>query len=193
MSDYTDQREPGLTFERNNPNWTDRFKKENEKYDYNPQHNDFKDVVLLKNIPEYKEDVLDLYNQSDLKINNKIDTFKYCIDNKIPFLLFNGKIYDWDDNIINVDYFDLPTKSDFIFSKKLSKNIIFVKYYEPFDCMKNLGQLVVEITYINGDIDTLSTKSTKENVFASFDFNDENEFYKFIKFLQKNDIPRKKY
>ena len=59
--------------------------------------------------------------------------------------------------------------------------------------MKNLGKLVVEVTYTDGDVDLLSTKSTKENVFDSFDFNDENDFYKFIKFLQENDIPRKKY
>ena len=74
---------------------------------------------------------------------------------------------------------------------RLSKNIIFVKCYEPFDYTRNFGQLALEITYTDGDKDVLTTKTTKDNVRASFNFNDEAEFYSFIEFLEDKKIPRK--
>ncbi len=83
---------------------------------------------------------------------------------------------------------DADTKN---MENKLSKNIIFVKCFEPYDFTRNMGQLAVEITYTDGDTEMLTTKSTKDNVFSSFEFEDEAEFYKFIVFLQEKNIPRK--
>lgn len=77
------------------------------------------------------------------------------------------------------------------YASKLSKNVIFVKHFEPIDCSNTLGQMVLEITYTDGDKDVLTTKSTMGNVRASFDFENEDQFYQFVKFLQDNNIPRK--
>lgn len=74
---------------------------------------------------------------------------------------------------------------------KLSKNIIFVKCFEPYDFTRNMGQLAVEITYTDGDTDMLTTKSTKNNVHSSFEFKDNEEYFEFIKFLQNRNIPHK--
>jgi porphobilinogen deaminase len=74
---------------------------------------------------------------------------------------------------------------------KLSKNIVFVKCFEPYDFTRNMGQLAVQVTYTDGDTDMLTTKSTKENVNSSFEFENEQEFYQFLEFLQSKNIPRK--
>ena len=121
-----------------------------------------------------------------------MDALKYCIENKIPFLFFNDKIYDWNNNIIDINYFDLPDKIDFLFSNKLSKKLLFASYYQAFDYTKDLGKLVVKIIYTDGSDDTLSTKPTKGNTFYPYDFDNESEFFSFIKFLDKNNIPLKR-
>jgi len=77
--------------------------------------------------------------------------------------------------------------------EKLNKNILFVKYFEPYDFTKHMGQLAVEITYTDGDTQMLTTKSTKENVCSSYEFSNEREFYDFIDFLKDNHINRKPY
>lgn len=74
---------------------------------------------------------------------------------------------------------------------KLKKNLVFVKCYEAYDFMKNMGQLAVQITYTCGDTQMLTTKSTRENTNSSFEFLNEVEFYSFIKFLNENSIKRK--
>lgn len=74
---------------------------------------------------------------------------------------------------------------------KLIKNIIFIKSYDVFDFTKNLGQLAVEVTYTCGETQMLTTRSTKDNVRATYDFDHDTEFYDFVKFLKDNNIQRK--
>jgi len=74
---------------------------------------------------------------------------------------------------------------------KLSKKLVFVKCFEPYDFSRDMGQLGVEITYTDGDTDMLTTKSTKENVNSTFDFINNEEYYNFLEFLINKNIPRK--
>lgn len=74
---------------------------------------------------------------------------------------------------------------------KLRKKLVFVKCFEPYDFSRNMGQLAVEITYTDGDTEMLTTKSTKDNVHSSYEFNNEDEYYQFLEFLMSKNIPRK--
>ena len=74
---------------------------------------------------------------------------------------------------------------------KLSKKLVFVKCFEPYDFSRNMGQLAVQITYTDGDTDMLTTKSTKDNVHSSYEFDSEEEYYQFLEFLISKNIPRK--
>ena len=69
----------------------------------------------------------------------------------------------------------------------LSQNILFVKGYTPYNFI-GMGQLAVEIKYTNGETDMLTTKSIKQNVHSSFEFNSEQEYFDFIQFLNSNNI-----
>lgn len=81
---------------------------EEEKSTYKPSEYDFSKLELIKKYPESREDVFDAYRN---KISSHImDAMKYCVDNKIPFLLWNNIIYDWHGNSIDCDYWFLPIK-----------------------------------------------------------------------------------
>jgi hypothetical protein len=157
---------------------------------YDSEEYNFKKLPLIKEFPESKEDVFDAF-MSKSYIGHIMGGFKHCVENKIPFLLWNGNVYNWHSIKIEVNYFSLPAKKTKDFEDKLSKNIIFVKCFEPYDFSRNMGQLAVEITYTDGDTDILTTKSTKDNVFSSFEFDSDKEYFEFIKFLQENKIPKK--
>ena len=75
--------------------------------------------------------------------------------------------------------------------KKVKKNLLFVKCFEPYDFTKSTGQLAIQISFTNGETLMLTTKSTKTNVFASFDFLDFKEFFDFVDFLKSNNVPKK--
>ena len=75
------------------------------------------------------------------------------------------------------------------FSEKLRKNIFFASHYQVYNFV-GMGHLAVEITYTDGSTDMLTTKSTNRNVFASFDFYDEKEYFQFIKFLEINNVKK---
>lgn len=76
------------------------------------------------------------------------------------------------------------------FTEKLRQNIFFALHYKIFNFV-NMGQMAVEITYTDGSTDMLTTKSTNKNVHSTFDFNDDNEYFRFIKFLETNNVPKK--
>jgi len=73
---------------------------------------------------------------------------------------------------------------------KLHKKLLFIKCFEPFDFTEKYGQLSVVITYTDGDRQTLVTRSTKDGVSSVYAFNNEGEYFKFIDFIKRNDIPR---
>ena len=73
---------------------------------------------------------------------------------------------------------------------KLSKNVIFAKYFEPYDFTETMGCLAVKVEYTCGDCDMLTTKSTNSNVHQSYEFENDKEFYEFIEYLKANDVKK---
>lgn len=73
---------------------------------------------------------------------------------------------------------------------KLNKRLVFVKSYEPYDFTKNMGQYGVEIIYTDGSTQMLTTKSTLSNVYASSDFDTDDEYFEFLNLLKQSGIPR---
>jgi hypothetical protein len=109
---YIDQREPGFDFEKRNPNWTDQFKKKESNYfngfsKYKTTDYDFSKIELIKKLPESRKDVC-FPHLEKLNFGHRMDALKYCVENKIPFLWFNDTMFDWHQNVIDIDYYDLP-------------------------------------------------------------------------------------
>lgn len=75
--------------------------------------------------------------------------------------------------------------------KRVKESLLFVKHFEPYDFTKSTGQLALQITFTNGDTLMLTTKSTKTNVFASYDFEGFKEYFDFVDFLKSNNVPKK--
>ena len=102
---YIDQREPGIEWEKQNPNWTNRFKNKQSKYvEVEKTNYNFKNI---KSFPETRDDVLFPHLQK-LNFSHRMDALKHCNDNKIPFLWWNDIMYDLEGNRIDIGYYDLP-------------------------------------------------------------------------------------
>lgn len=76
------------------------------------------------------------------------------------------------------------------FSSKLRKNIFFASNYK-LQNFNGMGQKAIVITYTDNTVDILRTKPNEKNSFSTFDFNDDDEYYKFINFLEFNNVPKK--
>jgi hypothetical protein len=88
---------------------------------------------------------------------------------------------------------------------KLSKNIIFVKNFEPYDfhteTKNRLEYYSLIITYTCLEKQEFRTKSKNPDFFKKYGRDDEEstityfdsdkEYFEFIKFLQENKIPKK--
>lgn len=102
-----DQREPDLLWQKQNPNWTDQYNKGNSPRNpskYESTDYDFSKLVLIKKWPESRSDVYDAYNAKE-NFGHRMDALKHCVDNKIPFLLWNCQIFDWHCNLVDIDYY----------------------------------------------------------------------------------------
>jgi hypothetical protein len=75
------------------------------------------------------------------------------------------------------------------FTEKLRQNIFFALHYKVYNFV-GMGQLAVEITYTDDSTDMLTTKSTNTNVHSTFDFNSDEEYFQFIKFLETNNVKK---
>ena len=60
---------------------------------------DYSELVLLKPFPDSDDDIYDAFNEKE-GFGHQMDALKHCIDNKIPFLRWNGMLYDWHQNRI---------------------------------------------------------------------------------------------
>jgi hypothetical protein len=75
------------------------------------------------------------------------------------------------------------------FTEKLRQNIFFALHYQVYNFV-GMGQLAVEITYTDDSTDMLTTKSINTNVHSTFDFNSDEEYFQFIKFLETNNVKK---
>jgi hypothetical protein len=106
-----------------------------------------KPLFLIKEFPTSKKDVL-YCNDNNHKFNHRMDALNYCIENKIPFLVWNGIMVDWNCNIININYWDLsteikpskpiPMQSNNIINESLLIKESIEKYVLSIDVIKKL-------------------------------------------------------
>jgi hypothetical protein len=61
---------------------------------------DYTNLELTKPFPETDEDIYDAINGEEC-FGHQMDALKHCIDNKIPFLRWNGMLYDWHQNRVD--------------------------------------------------------------------------------------------
>ncbi len=106
-----DQREPDLLWQKQNPGWTDRLRSKSESVNNTPSKYDsteynFSKLELIKKFPEKRSDVYDAYGAKE-NYGHRLDALKHCVDNKIPFLMWNCQIFDWHCNLVDVDYYIL--------------------------------------------------------------------------------------
>ena len=62
---------------------------------------DYTNLELIKLYPESEDDIYDAFNAPE-DYGHRMDALKHCIENKIPFLRWNGMVYDWHQNQIKV-------------------------------------------------------------------------------------------
>ena len=61
---------------------------------------DFSELELIKLFPESDEDIYDAYNAPE-NYGHQMDALKHCVDNGIPFLLWNGMLFNWHQEKID--------------------------------------------------------------------------------------------
>ena len=66
----------------------------------NREKYDFSKLELIKPFPESDDDIYDAFNAPE-SYGHQMDALKHCVDNKIPFLRWNGMLYDWHQNRVD--------------------------------------------------------------------------------------------
>lgn len=79
------------------------------------------------------------------------------------------------------------------FKSMLSQgNLVFVKDFTAMNFVTNMGILAIDVNYTNDEKDTFVTPMLKEIGHNSADFENEEEYFEFIEWLQDNGIPQKR-
>lgn len=77
------------------------------------------------------------------------------------------------------------------FQSMLSQgSLVFVKDFTAMNLTTNMGILAVDVNYTNDEKDTFVTKMPEHMGHNSGDFESDEEYFKFIEWLQDNDIPK---
>ena len=75
---------------------------------------------------------------------------------------------------------------------ELEQHIIFIDCFIPYDFTKLGGQLALEIKYTNGDTQMFTTASTLPNHSSTYEFDNDEEYFKYISYLKEQGVPQGK-